>query len=293
MNNTDERRYTFQAQVVRNQSGFTLIELLVVIAIIAVLASMVLGSLSVAKSTAYCIVCKSNLKSLQAGWFMYAHDHNDTMPPNKLGSWNFDTVCVEGYYDALGSWALGNAKMDALVSNIRGGVLFPYSSALGVYHCPADKSKVDEQPDVPRIRSYSLAYFMNGDKYLSDQSGNGEPFPLVKERTQELHNPAGLFVFLDESEQTIEGGSFFLHYPGDVGEREAGPHWMNVPTDRHSQGCDLSFADGHVARQSWRSPKKNDVSGTTVPESDPRTLRDFQDLRTLQSHMPTPLLPPR
>src|SRR5262249_20110752 len=113
-----------------------------------------------------------------------------------------------------------------------------------------------------------------------------EAFPLVKEKTGQLRNPSTLFVFLDESEQTIEGGSFFLHYQGDPAEHESGggPHWMNVPSDRHSQGCNLSFADGHVARQAWRAPKKDDLNPTML--SDPAVAADLQDLRKLQSYMP-------
>ena len=31
--------------------------------------------------------------------------------------------------------------------------------------------------------------------------------------------------------------------------------WGHLPADRHHQGCNLSFADGHVEHYRWRTPK--------------------------------------
>src|ERR1043165_2240370 len=63
-------------------AGFTLTELLVVIAVFAILGAMLMPALAKAKSKGQSISCLSNLKQLQCGWLMYAHDNNDAMPPN-------------------------------------------------------------------------------------------------------------------------------------------------------------------------------------------------------------------
>ena len=70
----------------RKGKGFTLIELLVVISIIALLVSILLPALSVAREAARSAVCRSNLRQVGMIIHLYAADHNNRFVRSDEGS---------------------------------------------------------------------------------------------------------------------------------------------------------------------------------------------------------------
>src|SRR5437773_10577743 len=57
--------------------------------------------------------------------------------------------------------------------------------------------------------------------------------------------------------------------------------WWSVPADRHSQGCNLSFADVHVEHWRWAAPKP-----VTIPKIGATEIggtADMKDFRRLQA----------
>jgi prepilin-type N-terminal cleavage/methylation domain-containing protein len=69
----------------RNERAFTLIELLVVIAIIALLMSILMPSLNLAKNQARSAGCKMNLHNWSLIWSMYCDDNDGYFPRSLTG----------------------------------------------------------------------------------------------------------------------------------------------------------------------------------------------------------------
>src|SRR6266705_1232435 len=78
----------------RKRGAFTLIELLVVIAIIAILAAMLLPTLTKAKLKAQGIQCMSNHRQLCLAWRLYAEDNRENLV---YASDNPDTPNLDQY----------------------------------------------------------------------------------------------------------------------------------------------------------------------------------------------------
>ncbi len=252
--------------------AFTLIELLVVVAIIIILAALLLPALARSKEKAQAVACLSNLKQLETCWHLYALDDNDVVPPN-----NSIMTLNNMVISAQVSWCPDHPQTDTNTLALQQGVLFQYNTSVAIYHCPADRSTISGSVQL-RNRSYNMSQSVNGwPEYLASLNLPGvSDIPSWKRYTDIVNpSPASVFVFIDELADTELDSQF----GNPVGNPLLPEIWFDMPADRHNQGGNLSFADGHVERWRWAAPKTFSYLGQWP------TAADMPDFLRIQGGM--------
>ena len=261
----------------RARRGFTLIELLVVIAIIAILAALLLPSLSKAKAKAQRIQCTSNLRQLAVTWEIYAGDYNGVLVPNGYGTSTTlgDTrLWVQGAtHKYIGDEMLAFTDPKCLIDP--GYAAFAdYLKTAAIYKCPADHSQYDGKP---KIRSYALNGFMNWEK-----PAGGEDFLLSTthvnfRKTADLSaaQPSSLLSFVDTAPNWLCHSAFGIAMSS---------LYYHLPSIEHDQGGVVCFADGHVEYKGWRDPYTLQMARAPFVTHLNFASASYQDLNWLREH---------
>jgi prepilin-type N-terminal cleavage/methylation domain-containing protein/prepilin-type processing-associated H-X9-DG protein len=235
--------------------GFTLIELLVVIAIIAILAAMLLPSLSRAKLASKRAVCASNSRQVYLAMKLYADDHQDLLYCDSGGS------MPNG-----GQWTL-NPRSSILLQpgddNAYWGLAYlDYARRQqNIWRCPS--ATVSDEWREEGL-TYPTEYWLGSTYGLSDCLTR-KPFPSTAHTAKKVTTfvrPARLIVFQDAVEQKMEcfqdgqsADSLGL-FPGT---KEILTQWrydlaslypgidLGMQWYRHNKRCQTSWLDGHVS----------------------------------------------
>jgi len=228
--------------------GFTLIELLVVIAVIAILAALLLPSLSRAKAQALRVQCINGEKQLSLAWMLYSGDNREFLvlngggQPRKSGAYLWVLGSNHGLPQAL-------TNVQYLVNEAH-ALFAPYIKSAQIYKCPTDRSTVMAgNRRIPKIRSYSM------NSYLGAMQGNYvRPVQIsstfkVHLRSSSLASdlPAKRFVFMDVNPASLCTPGFGVNMVQDT--------IIHYPASAHNGQGVVSFGDSHVESHKWVDPR--------------------------------------
>jgi hypothetical protein len=257
------------------------VELLVVIAIIALLMSILMPALNVARELGRRIVCKGNLNQLTLAWVMYTDDNDGDFVNGMLGQDRIQpgssppVILEEAWVGIVGigsSWPRRRQIYgNTIDEGIRNGALWEYLDQPKVYRCPAGK--------VGHRVNYTIVDAMNGDPW-SGQTPGTPPSPSQANQVWannrgDLSKSQNKIVFIDIGQ--VRDSSYHVYY-----DRE---FWGDPPPVRHRDGMTVSYADAHCEYIKWKGQDtinfgRNDDRDD--PDRAPTSPEGRKDLQQMQ-----------
>lgn len=236
----------------RRTSAFTLIELLVVVAIIAVLISILLPALRLARESGKQLVCLSNTRQIATVLLQYALENNDYL------------MREIGVHDAP-DWSREIRK------RLNNNDDTPFAD-VGVFQCPSfpepDQSLLERRHRAPPPAEQHLDYVSNG-------FGVQGAYDEIENNLSAIRHP-GRLVYVTEASKFLPMIEVPIILPGgraaslhDVWHEQHLPRlgvrrnrrWylqVRVARDRHGRKDNVIYMDGHGA--ALRTEKLNDLA---------------------------------
>lgn len=172
-------------------------------------------------------------------------------------------------------------------------LLWPYHRALGVWRCPADSglSTIGTQR-LPHVRTVSMNNWVGNYDAHSGIVTEYTPGFRVYKKTSEMTSPSpsGIFLVLDEREDSINDGSFLMLMDGFNPSSTASSTITDYPSNYHNGAGGLNFCDGHAEIHRWLDarttpPLKKDTHLTQIP---PRPSPNNPDVFWIQQRTTAP-----
>ena len=279
------------------KKGFTLIELLVVIAIIALLMSILMPALGIAKELAGAAVCAAREKQILLAWTVYSQANDGNLcTPNTYdydpSDDDFDWVAFDDV-----SYSRLDCTAEQEIEGVLDGVLYDYYEDPKLVHCPTDKRYSSAPANSAYggnggYRTYSFVHHANGNfKQGLIDSGRMLSESEIFKKLDELRTPSSKFVLVEENDNRgLNLGTWVMKLTDD-------PGFVDPFAVFHNMRSVLGFGDGHIERIAWKDNRtekfSDDISNGTnagygfeawanLPQNDYNS--DNEDLVWLQDH---------